>query len=1077
LFIVRTACTYSLNKTHSYPRFEFAWENVYKLSIFNVNINKSGSETAAAVSFSDQLPTWQYSVSNQLEATYSLADTTDTVQSFFERPILTRTLEWPQDTALYETFNPWTDFFENPRIINRISNFALLRCKLNVKFVLNGNAFFYGRAICSYTPLPDADKLTTLRAGVQQDYIEASQRPHVYLDPTTSEGGMMELPFFFFKNNMETTTADWRKMGLMSVSDLTPLRNGTQNSDPISISVYVWASDLHLSQPTSVEPLGMVPQADEYVDGRISGPATTISRVAGTLSSAPMIGPYMRATEMAARSVASIAKLFGYSKPRLIEAPNLVRQYMPAIANTNVADNCFGMGLDSKKEVTIDPRTVGLSGEDEMSIVGIAKRECYINSFAWEQTNAVGDLLWNCRVHPAMFDNYGSDPVEYHLTPSCFVSNLFKFWRGSMEFRLQCVASQYHKGRLRIVWDPVSQDSSEYNLNYQYVIDISQSRDFTVKIGWGQATAYLEVPHPAESAVPFSTTSLGFQPTNGILSVYVVTELTSATDETPGITINAFSNMCDDFELACPINKPLEQLTIMGGTVSTPLSNKTLPGTLYADEVANGEKYFTTSLSATDFDVVSRTDTSAPVVAGPLYWNTFGWKIDDVIGTYTVSMSFKSQSAQPPFPMTITAVETGLTQVITIPTGSKSWTISFEYDYSTTANGLFIVEYVWDMPLWDPPSCYFTIQSTSAPRYPAMQMLKILPGSTLSAMTGSTTITSYAGASKWNITSTAGAVNFLQGSGYTCIPGTQCLVGQCIPCPLGSVESLDSSGTVITTRGFSAVPTIGGTAKVVPDFTFIDGTYIKLRNSAPNTLDVANMVIPVFADGFIPEADETVDVDTSNAPIDESPEIMMGPSVDVPKTSDIHFGEVVASLRTVLKRPAAWISLALTSGPYSGKAVPCFPDSRLTGTGVTKTANTPLDWISSAYVGRRGSLRIYMTVQTATQLADSGTHVVRGAGPYPGFGGVTMIPLYGPSWEGSYITPALVGVPKIFEVPWYSRWRFEPSRYNSVTYDPANGYDPLWFNLLYPPSNTIAVAAGEDFNLFFFLCTPVCKET
>lgn len=1053
-----------------------ARDNVYRLSLFNVNINKSGSETAAAVSFSDTKPTWQYSVSNQLEATYSLADTTDTVQSFFERPILTRTIEWPQDTALYETFNPWEDFFENPRIINRISNFALLRCKLNVKFVLNGNAFFYGRVICSYTPLPDADNLTTLRSGVQQDYIEASQRPHVYLDPTTSEGAMMELPFFFFKNNMEVYSAEWRKMGLMSVSDLTPLRNGTQNSDPISISVYVWASDVHLSQPTSVEPLGMVPQADEYVDGKVSGPATTLSRVAGTLSSAPMIGPYMRATEMAAQSIASIAKLFGYSKPRLLENPNLVRSYLPAIANTNVADNCYGMGLDSKKEVTIDPRTVGLSGEDELSIVGIAKRECYINSFSWEQSNAVGDLLWNCRVHPAMFDKYGSAPVEYHLTPSCFVANMFKFWRGSMEFRLQCVASQYHKGRLRVVWDPVSQDSDEYNLNYQYVIDISQSRDFTVKIGWGQSTAYLEVPHPAEAAVPFSTSKLGFQPTNGILSVYVVTELTSATDETPGITINAFTNMCDDFELACPINKPLEQLTIISGEVSKPLSNVSLGGSLYPDEPANGGKFFRGSIPANDLDIITRTDTAFTAPVQPLHFNTFGWKTAGAKGTFTVSMSFKSNSAQAPFPLTIEALDIGVSQIISIPTGLKLWTITFEYDYSTVPDGLFIVEYLWTMPAWVNTATTFTIQSTAAPRYPATKMLKIVPNNTLATISGSTTVTSYASGSKWSIGTTTGAVTFLQGSGYTAIPGTQCAVGECITCNDGTVESLDLSGSVTTTRGVSGTPAYTTPGyECIPDYTFIDGQLVRVTNILPTTFNFAYLLIPVFADGFVPEADETVDM--SNAPVDDSPEIMMGPFVDVPKTSDIHFGEVVASLRTVIKRYASWITYGTTVASYSGWAIQAFPDSRLTGSGIAKTANTPLDWISSAFVGRRGSLRIILLSATSTGFNDTGTNVVRGAGPYPGFGERVPIGLYGPSWEGTFMTVTGVGIPKVFEIPWYSRFRFEPSRYNSVTYDPTNGYDPLWFNVLFPATASFAVAAGEDFNLFFFLCTPVCTPS
>jgi hypothetical protein len=132
-------------------------------------------------------PGFSYEVPSSPDATFAVADSTDdSLQNFFSRPIKTQSYSWGTGTNLFEKFNPWQDYFENSRVINRISNYHLLRCKLHVKFVINGNGFHYGRAICSYTPLANADDFSKDRAFFQSDVVAASQRPHIYLDPTNS---------------------------------------------------------------------------------------------------------------------------------------------------------------------------------------------------------------------------------------------------------------------------------------------------------------------------------------------------------------------------------------------------------------------------------------------------------------------------------------------------------------------------------------------------------------------------------------------------------------------------------------------------------------------------------------------------------------------------------------------------------------------------------------------------------------------------------------------------------------------------------------------------------------------------
>jgi hypothetical protein len=525
------------------------------------------------VSFHDQNPAYSYSVDSQPDSTFGQADLDDaSLADFFKRPIKIASYNWATNTQFFESFNPWTLYFENKRIINRIANFALLRAKLHIKVLINGNGFHYGRAILSYHPLHREDGFTVSRGFYIQDIVGASQRPHIYIDPTTSQGGDMVLPFFFYKNALSIPENEWNEMGEMVFQSLNDLKHANGATDRVTVSVFAWAEDVTLSMPTASNPLNLSPQcgyelldpqADEYGSNPISGPASLVSRWAGALNKAPYIGPYARATELAASAVSSIAKVFGYSRPAILSDINPYKPtYLGNLANSNMPDSCQRLTMDAKQEVTIDPRTVGLSTTDEMAITPLACRESYVTTFPWRISDSSEKLLWNSEVTPIMWSSLNT---EIHMTPSCWVSIPFHNWRGSMEFRFQIVASQYHKGRIKIVWDPYYPSSNEYATNYTWILDIAEEKDATVKIGWGNQRSYCTSDTPGRSTEPYSTSKITTAPTasaNGILSVYVVNELTVPNSTINNdIAINVFTKMCDDFEVANPDSDKLERFS------------------------------------------------------------------------------------------------------------------------------------------------------------------------------------------------------------------------------------------------------------------------------------------------------------------------------------------------------------------------------------------------------------------------------------------------------------------------------------------------------------------------------------
>lgn len=530
----------------------------------NSIVKLSNKSTYENVNFSDQHDPYLYTMESVMDETRKLQDTGDaTLENFFSRPIKVHEEEWSTSSVLGFSINPWSLYFTNPRVINRIANYGLLRSNLMIKVVINGNGFQYGRAMMSYLPYDIYDSLSTSTSLIQNDLIQASQRPRIFLDPTLSTGGEMKLPFFNYSNSLRIDTSQWAEMGTLYFNSLNELKHANGASDKVTISVFAWATDVEMNVLTSVDPSTLSPQSGKEIDeantkGVISGPATKVAKVAGMMRNVPYIGPFASATEIGATATAKIAKIFGYCRPPVTKNPEPLKPTITSsLALTNVPDGTQKLTIDDKQELSIDPRISGLNGVDPLNIVEIAKRESYLTTFSWNIGTAPETLLFNSRITPVIWaQTQLGDQTNYHF-PACAMAAMpFRWWTGTMKFRFQIVASSFHKGRLKFVYDPNYLASNEYNTNYLKVVDIAEEQDFTLEIGNGQNLTLLEHARPGldSSTEVFSTTTYTSKgPGNGVIGVYVVNELTTPNSTINNdIEINVFVSMGDDFEVAVP---------------------------------------------------------------------------------------------------------------------------------------------------------------------------------------------------------------------------------------------------------------------------------------------------------------------------------------------------------------------------------------------------------------------------------------------------------------------------------------------------------------------------------------------
>lgn len=566
------------------------------------------------LAFSDPVDQIKLIVGQKLsDKTYMVSKTTtqDDLTNFLSRPIRIFSKVWDVNESpdYVNSFNPWLLFLSDTKVVNKLETFKLLQGTLNLKFIVNGTPFHYGRMFVGVLPtyydnnnilidpvtttattnMYDGNTLTLKSINPMACFY--SQRPHIFIDPATNQPQAIEWPFFVPGNYIDITDLKTiNRMGSIEMWELSKLKHANGASDAVEIAVFAWMTNVTFAGLTATSPATAQsasepkatkkkkksskppvmdgpekPGPGEYAkDGLISGPASTLKEFADYFTEIPYIGKFAKATSIASGAVSQIAILFGFSRPPVLSDTVFVRpQNIGNMANYHGADPIQKLSLDPKQELTIDPGTVGLTAEDQMSFGYIAKKEAWIDNFQWNATTTQNTgLLYSVLVHPMVKPSFlVSGEAVTCQTPLSMVALPFKYWSGSLKFRFQVIASQFHRGRLLFVYEPnvaTVGTVADTNDRFSHVVDISEEKDFTFEINWTQQDAY------RSTGIDYLTSNVSIEGpggsladpdavayANGRLNVYVVNQLATPTDGA-NVEINVFISAGDSFEVKAP---------------------------------------------------------------------------------------------------------------------------------------------------------------------------------------------------------------------------------------------------------------------------------------------------------------------------------------------------------------------------------------------------------------------------------------------------------------------------------------------------------------------------------------------
>lgn len=332
---------------------------------------------------------------------------------------------------------------------------------------INVQATQYGALIIYAWPYPD---YTANMRNSRTHPTQLTQLPHKIIDITTTTQFAFELPLtgpFPYYDLV-------KGMPNQFVLEIAPWTKLYATSGHVEVTLQA-----HYKSPKLVQPTGMPPKdvpsnfnprpvptvfnsSTFFADieqsmvssGKISDTCASVSSIAGSLSSIPVVGQYASAISTVAGAAGGIASALGHSKPINLSSIQPMRQMLGG-RMMNVDGEMLGYSTSILTSSGLDPLPgFGGSKFDQMSIKWLQSQSAFLTYFTVSTKSSATDVLWATDVHPALCqtdkDNWFHSP-----TPLCGVSSLFSMWRGPIRFTFKAYKSKaFQSTRLRIAYVP-----------------------------------------------------------------------------------------------------------------------------------------------------------------------------------------------------------------------------------------------------------------------------------------------------------------------------------------------------------------------------------------------------------------------------------------------------------------------------------------------------------------------------------------------------------------------------------------------------------------------------------------------
>lgn len=408
--------------------------------------------------------------------------------SILERPYLVDQSEWssPQNQGTNVTFIRVRDkLMEQSNFADKISRFAYNRFNVRGRILVNCQRFQVGKLIaCAYPTVHNGfDDVSFPAAGT--DFIStvsASTMRHIEIDAGTTEEVLIDMPFFNDRECWSSydSTIDW----FLVIKVLNPL-GGSTTGEVVTVTTFLEPYDVQLAMPSGQSVEGQ----KKSEQGIISSTLSTVARVGGSVLST-LAGPVTWAADLA-----SLASSFGFSKPVSVTAVER-RTIVPGAGFTNTQGLDSSIVLGFKPDNEVEQQEI----EDDMSITSVTRRQGLVATRDWEFGDPIGSVLYSSLVYPSIYTITSHPGADVHTTtPLYYASTFFKYWRGSITYRISFAKNCFYSGKFVASFSPNSTSTptlDETNNLYRQVVAVKDSGDFLFTIPYVYPKEWARMDEP-----------------------------------------------------------------------------------------------------------------------------------------------------------------------------------------------------------------------------------------------------------------------------------------------------------------------------------------------------------------------------------------------------------------------------------------------------------------------------------------------------------------------------------------------------------------------------------------------------
>lgn len=404
------------------------------------------------------------------------------VKRFFSRPrLLGAFVAQPSKGELYgvDITNPVAQFWP-AAAANRLNGVLGYNCTLKFTVTVAATPFQQAVVVSSF----QYNTWEGANSTHARSFFPAlcTNLPHVRLDIADATMSELVVPFVAATNyfDLGNTVAGGgdnfiRTYGRFGLTTILPY--ATLTVGPPTFRVYVSLHDMNLFGAVPVTLNAVLPQGGlgQAVEKETKALVKKTGTAIRTTMGIPKISGVVRNAAWLADKVAGVAEAFGFSKP-IDELPMRRRWTTGYTYDTHVdqPSEAFVAAPHQSNRLVFDSN-VTTSDVDEMAFKFILGKygQCFQGNMTTSDLG--GTVLYAANVSPTSFwykSNNGRPggntglPVAASLTTNCFaptalcyISQMFRYWNGSLKFRFTFCKTKFHAGRVLAAFVPATFDT------------------------------------------------------------------------------------------------------------------------------------------------------------------------------------------------------------------------------------------------------------------------------------------------------------------------------------------------------------------------------------------------------------------------------------------------------------------------------------------------------------------------------------------------------------------------------------------------------------------------------------------